>query len=60
MQFASTPGANFADANDYVLFDPTTGDLYYDPDGSGGQAKIPIAHVMIVNGTLDPGDFIIG
>jgi Ca2+-binding RTX toxin-like protein len=59
-EFVSAPGANPADSNDYILFDPTTGDLYYDPDGTGGQAKILIAHVNVVNGTLDPSDFIIG
>jgi Ca2+-binding RTX toxin-like protein len=59
-EFVSAPGANPGDSNDYILFDPTTGDLYYDSDGTGGQAKILIAHVNVVNGALGPSDFIIG
>jgi Ca2+-binding RTX toxin-like protein len=36
-------GAGAADANDYIIYDPGTGKLYYDPDGKGGEAKQLIA-----------------
>ncbi len=35
-------GANAADAEDRVVYNATTGNLYYDADGSGAQAKVLI------------------
>jgi Ca2+-binding RTX toxin-like protein len=32
-----------ADASDRIVYDETTGDLYYDADGSGGTAAVKIA-----------------
>jgi Ca2+-binding RTX toxin-like protein len=40
---AFTTGSTAADASDRVIYDPTTGALYYDADGSGGGAAVQIA-----------------
>jgi type VI protein secretion system component Hcp len=40
---AFTTGSAAADASDRVIYDPTTGALYYDADGSGGGAAVQIA-----------------
>ena len=42
-QFVSGPAA--LDANDFIIHDPSTGRIYYDPDGSGGGAAIQFASV---------------
>jgi Ca2+-binding RTX toxin-like protein len=41
-------GANAADAGDRIIYNATTGRLYFDADGTGAAAKIWFA-------TLDPG-----
>jgi Ca2+-binding RTX toxin-like protein len=41
-------GASADDANDYLVYNDTTGALYYDADGNGGGAAVQIA-------TLDAG-----
>ena len=46
-----------ADANDYILFDTTSGTLYYDADGSGAGGRIAFARLNGLNGTLDTSDF---
>jgi Ca2+-binding RTX toxin-like protein len=40
---AFTTGSAAADAVDRIIYDPTTGALYYDADGSGGGAAVQIA-----------------
>ena len=46
-------GAAALDADDHVIYDPTTGNLYYDPDGVGGTDQIQFAHLKEVGaGTL--------
>ena len=62
--FAANSGGNAVDANDFILFDTATGDLFYDADGSGAAAKILFAHIDLgglIGGTpaLDATDFII-
>jgi Ca2+-binding RTX toxin-like protein len=59
-EFRASAGGNAADANDYILYDTATGNLYYDADGSGGGAKVLIATVSLpgLTGTVDPTDFI--
>jgi Ca2+-binding RTX toxin-like protein len=54
-------GAGFttaAGANDHLIFNSSTGNLYYDADGIGGQAAVQIA---IVHGSanLSASDFFI-
>jgi Ca2+-binding RTX toxin-like protein len=49
-------GSSAADASDRIIYDGTNGNLYYDPDGSGGKAAILIA--LLDSGLgLDGGDF---
>lgn len=59
--FVSNVGGNAVDANDYVLYDSATGNLYYDTDGSGAGAKVLFATISLagVGGTVDAGDFIV-
>ena len=57
--FASNAGGNAADANDYVLYDSSTGNLYYDADGTGAGARVLIAKLTVTAGTVDATDFII-
>ena len=57
--FASNAGGNATDANDYVLYDSSTGNLYYDADGNGAGARVLIAKLTVTAGTVDAADFII-
>lgn len=41
--FVSGDGAVALDANDHVIYDSSTGALYYDPDGSGSAAMVQFA-----------------
>jgi Ca2+-binding RTX toxin-like protein len=47
-------GTEAADANDRIIYDRTTGALYYDADGTGGQAQILFA--VLDNQTLISAD----
>jgi Ca2+-binding RTX toxin-like protein len=43
-QFYAAPGATAAqDSSDRIVYNPVTGSLYYDADGSGGQAAVLFA-----------------
>ena len=42
-------GAAAADADDRIIYNPPTGDIFYDPDGNGGAAQILFA--TVANGT---------
>jgi VCBS repeat-containing protein len=57
--FASNAGGTATDGNDYIMFDTTTGNLYYDPDGNGGTARLLIATLAVTAGTIDPTDILI-
>jgi serralysin len=41
-------GAGAADLNDFIIYDDTTGALYYDSNGSAAGQQVQFAH-------LDPG-----
>ncbi|WP_414475149.1 hypothetical protein [Microvirga sp. M2] len=49
-------GARAQDRNDYVIYDKSTGALYYDPDGNGAAAQIQIAK-LAPNLNITPSDF---
>ncbi|MCC4117760.1 calcium-binding protein [Aromatoleum toluclasticum] len=56
--FVSTETGEAADANDYVLYNTSTGGLYYDADGNGAGAAVQVA-ALIGTPTLDAADFIV-
>jgi Ca2+-binding RTX toxin-like protein len=45
------------DADDRIVYDTTTGNLYYDADGSGGGAGVQFATLTGAPATLDATDF---
>ena len=47
------------DADDRVIYDATTGNIFYDADGNGGGAAILFAHVT-AGTSLTNADFLIG
>ena len=40
-----------------IVYDATTGNLYYDADGSGAGASVLFANLAGLTGTLDITDF---
>lgn len=52
-------GTEATDARHRLIFDDSTGALYYDRDGTGAQAQIHIADITVVSGALDHSDFAI-
>ena len=56
-EFRASAGGNAADANDFILFDTATGNLFYDADGSGAGQKVLFARLSGITGTLDATDF---
>ena len=57
-EFVSNSGGIAGDANDFLLYDSDTGNLYYDADGNGAGARILIA-TLTGAPTIDPTDFLI-
>jgi Ca2+-binding RTX toxin-like protein len=53
-------GSAALDANDFILFDRTTGNLFYDADGSGAGAKVLFAKLIAWTGSIDVSDFAVG
>jgi hypothetical protein len=56
-EFRASAGGQAADANDYLLYDTATGNLYYDADGNGAGARIWFATLSGAAGTVDATDF---
>lgn len=52
-------GTKALDAKDRIIFDPATGRLSYDADGTGAAEVQVIAVLSHVTGTIDAGDFVI-
>ena len=57
-QFVSGAGATAQDANDFVLYDTTTGYLYYDADGSGATEAIQFA-TLVGTPSITDADFMV-
>lgn len=51
-------GTQAHDANDHIIYNPATGAVYYDPDGTGRAAQVQIAVVQL-GVHLDHSDFTI-
>jgi Ca2+-binding RTX toxin-like protein len=51
-------GTSALDADDYILFDRLTGNLFYDADGSGAGAKVLFAKLIAWTGSIDVSDFV--
>jgi Ca2+-binding RTX toxin-like protein len=47
-----------ADANDFLIYNSSTGALYYDPDGNGSTASIQFA-ILTGNPALTNADFVV-
>ncbi|VWX62303.1 hypothetical protein VARIO8X_60152 [Burkholderiales bacterium 8X] len=56
-EFRASNGGNAADANDFILYDTATGNLYYDANGSGSGGRVQFASLSGAIGTLDFADF---
>jgi Ca2+-binding RTX toxin-like protein len=52
-------GSAAHDASDYIVYNPATGKLYYDPDGSGAQAARLIATLVGTPDSVSAGDFLV-
>ena len=53
-------GSAARDANDYLIYNPATDLLYYDSDGSGARAPVPIAKVTVLDSdALAASDFLL-
>jgi len=51
-------GLTAGDASDRIIYDSTTGNIYYDADGNGGGAQVLFAHVT-AGTALTSSDFIV-
>jgi Ca2+-binding RTX toxin-like protein len=51
-------GTSAVDSNDYLIYDASTGALFYDLDGSGSAAAVQIA-LLGSNLSLTNGDFVV-
>jgi Ca2+-binding RTX toxin-like protein len=52
-------GATAHDANDHIIYNSTTGKLYYDSDGAGGHAQVQIATLTNHPAGLSAADFVV-
>lgn len=52
-------GSAATDADDRIIFDPVSKRLYFDPDGSGGAAKVHFATLAGTDLNLSSADFLV-
>lgn len=52
-------GASAHDSNDYIVYNRTTGELFYDPDGSGAQGQVLLATLSNKPADLAYNDFLV-
>lgn len=59
--FVSNVGGVAQDSNDYILYDTSSGSLYYDSDGNGAGLAIMFAEIDLNNliGNLTRSDFVV-
>lgn len=59
--FVANGGGVAQDANDYILYDTSSGALYYDSDGNGAELAMMFAQIDLNNliGNLTRSDFVI-
>ena len=56
---AFNTGAAAMEADDRIIYNTSTGALFYDADGSGKGAAVQFATLSGVNGTLSAADFVV-
>jgi VCBS repeat-containing protein len=56
VSFVSNSTGSASGTHAQIIFNSTTGDLYYDSDGTGSQGPVLFAHLTLT-GTLDASDF---
>ena len=56
---AFNTGSVATEADDRIIFNKTTGDLFYDADGNGRGAAVQFATIAGITGTLSSQDFIL-
>lgn len=54
--FRANGSGTAQDANDYIVYNTSTGALYYDVDGNGADAAVQIATINVTNGSFDHRD----
>ena len=60
--FRAASGGDANNQNQHILYDTATGNLFYDADGNGGQAKVLFGHIDLPGstGTVSSSDFKLG
>lgn len=52
-------GSSAQDADDRIIYNSATGNIYYDPDGTGAEQQVLFAHIAAAT-ALTNADFLIG
>jgi VCBS repeat-containing protein len=57
--FVANVGGTPGDGNDFIIYNTTSHQLFYDDDGNGAHAASLIATLTVSAGTVDASDFIV-